>query len=78
VIGQAMSDPAFRKRLLADPAGTLRRAGVDVPEGVTFQVMEDTATTVHLVLPSMADELQFSDLDAVAGGQVSAASRACQ
>ena len=68
VIGQAMSDPAFRKRLLADPAGTLRRAGVEVPEGVTIEVVEDTATRVHLVLPAREDETPDADLDAAAGG----------
>ena len=69
VIGQAMSDPAFRKRLLADPAGTLRSAGVEVPEGVTIEVVEDTATRVHLVLPARANETLDSDLDFVVGGE---------
>jgi hypothetical protein len=69
VIGQAMSDPAFRKKLLADPAGTLRRAGVEVPEGVTIAVVEDTATKVHLVLPAREDETLDSDLDAAVGGR---------
>ena len=69
VIGQAMSDPAFRKRLLADPAGTLRAAGVEVPEGVTFQVVEDTATKVLLVLPACEDEALDSVLEAAVGGR---------
>ena len=71
VIGQAMSDPAFRKRLLADPAGTLRRAGVAAPDGVTIEVVEDTATKLHLILPA-ADESAIidSDLEAAAGGVV--------
>jgi hypothetical protein len=68
VIGQAMNDPAFRKRLLADPAGTLKGAGVDVPEGVTIEVVEDTATKVHLVLPAGEDEALDGDLDAAVGG----------
>ncbi len=68
VIGQAMSDPAFRKRLLADPAGTLKGAGVEVPKGVTIEVVEDTATKVHLVLPAPADEMLDADLDIAVGG----------
>jgi hypothetical protein len=64
-----MSDPAFRKRLLADPAGTLKRAGVEVPEGVTVHIVEDTATTVHLVLPAPLDEVQDAELEAAVGGQ---------
>src|SRR5580658_3582489 len=70
VIGEAMSDPAFRKRLLADPAGTLKGAGVEVPEGVTIEVVEDSATKVHLVLPACEDEMLESDLDAAVGGHV--------
>ena len=70
VIGQAMSDPVFRKRLLADPAGTLRGAGVEVPEGVTIEVVEDTATKAHLVLPAREDEALDSDLDVVVGGMI--------
>src|SRR5580698_7784825 len=70
VIGQAMSDPAFRKRLLADPAGTLRGAGVEVPEGVIIEVVEDTATKVHLVLSAREDEITLdADLDAAVGGR---------
>jgi hypothetical protein len=68
VIGQAMSDPVFRTKLLADPAGTLKGAGVKLPEGITMEVVEDTATKVHLVLPAHADEMLDSDLDAAVGG----------
>ncbi|HEX2817408.1 MAG TPA: NHLP leader peptide family RiPP precursor [Phenylobacterium sp.] len=69
VIGQAMSDPAFRKRLLADPVGTLRGAGVEVPEGLSVEVVEDTATRVHLVLPAPIEDsaLADRDLDAAIG-----------
>ena len=70
VIGEAMSDPAFRRRLMADPAGTLRRAGVEIPEGVTIEVVEDTATRVHLILPAHEDEMLDADLDAAVGGLV--------
>ena len=78
VIGQAMSDPAFRKRLLADPAGTLRRAGVEIPEGVTIEVVEDTATRVHLVLPSnpIDDSVTEAELERAVGGLVRTA-QAC-
>ncbi|HEX2817407.1 MAG TPA: NHLP leader peptide family RiPP precursor [Phenylobacterium sp.] len=75
VIGQAMSDPAFRKRLLADPAGTLKGAGVEVPEGVTIQVVEDTGTKVHLVLPAHADEILDIDLDRAVGGMTGAGAK---
>jgi Nitrile hydratase, alpha chain len=70
IIGQAMSDANFRKKLLADPVGTLRGAGVDVPEGVSVQVVQDTATLVHMVLPAPVgdSEISDSDLDMVSAG----------
>ena len=70
-IGQAMSDPGFRKRLLADPVPTLRGAGVEVPDGVSVQVVEDTATLVHVVLPALAGDEAIidSDLERVVGGR---------
>ena len=77
VIGQAMSDPAFRKRLLADPAGTLKAAGVEVPDGVTIEVVEDTATRVHLVLPAREDATLDTDLDAAVGGMMKTAMPPC-
>jgi Nitrile hydratase, alpha chain len=71
VIGQAMSDPVFRKKLLADPVSTLKGAGVEVPEGVSVQVVEDTATLVHVVLPAVERDgaVADNDLDAVSGGK---------
>lgn len=77
VIGQAMSDPTFRKRLLGDPAGTLRAAGVEVPEGVTIEVVEDTATRVHLVLPAPVDEVLDADLDTATGGLIQTRCNGC-
>jgi hypothetical protein len=71
VIGQAMSDPIFRKKLLADPVSALKSAGVEVPDGISVQVVEDTATLVHVVLPAVEPDgaLADNDLDAVSGGK---------
>jgi hypothetical protein len=71
IIGQAMSDINFRKKLLADPVQTLRGAGVEVPDGVSVQVVEDTATLVHVVLPAVEPDgaMVDNDLDAVSGGK---------
>ena len=63
IIGQAMSDANFRKKLLADPVQTLRAAGVEVPEGVSVRVVEDTATLVHMVLPAPVGDSEISDSD---------------
>jgi hypothetical protein len=71
IVGQAMSDLTFRKKLLADPAGTLKRAGVVVPDGIAVRVVEDTATLVHVVLPAVERDgaMVDNDLDAVSGGK---------
>ena len=51
IVARAWRDPAFKARLLADPHGALKEAGVDVPAGVTVKVVEDSDSHVHLVLP---------------------------
>ena len=69
VIAKAWRDPAFRAKLLADPQGTLRQAGVSIPAGMTVQVVENTGTHFHFVLPARPSEaLTDEALDKAAGG----------
>jgi nitrile hydratase alpha subunit len=65
-------DPTFKRRLVADPRAALQEEGVPLPEGKTVRVVEDTAETMHLVLPRKlaAGELTDEQLDHVAGGIV--------
>ena len=52
IIAKAGEDGEFRARLLADPRAAIQEAtGEPVPEAVTVQVHEETATSFHLVLP---------------------------
>ena len=51
VIAKAWTDDEYKAKLLDDPHAALADAGIDVPEGVTVLVMENTADTVHLVVP---------------------------
>ncbi len=69
VVARAWSDEAFKAQLLSDPAAALKEAGVAVPDGVTVEVVENTETLFHLVLPPRPDE-ELSDeaLEKVAGG----------
>ena len=71
VMAQAMTDPVFRKRLLADPARTLGGGGFVVSDDLSILWFEDTATLRHFVLPAPVDDslLTDFDLDAVAGGR---------
>ena len=68
IVAKAWSEPEFKKRLLSDPNAVLKENGMDVPEGVKVQVLEDTNQLVHLALPAPPDELDLDQLDKAAGG----------
>jgi hypothetical protein len=69
IIAKAWRDPSFKVKLLADPQGTLRQAGVSIPAGVTVKVVEDTGAHVHFVLPARPSEaLTDEALDKAAVG----------
>jgi hypothetical protein len=70
---RAATDPAFRERLLADPAAALAEAGVELPAGLTIAVhdgmpdVEGNADRLDLVVSPLLDlEGALSD-DALAG-----------
>ena len=68
IIAKASEDETFRDNLLSDPKTTIEgELGVTIPEGMTVQVHENTAQSVHLVLPS-SSRLSDADLRAAAGG----------
>ncbi len=69
IVRRAWRDPAFKSQLLASPRDVLAMAGIDIPDGVTIEVHENDAGTVHLVLPSPPrQELSEEELEDVAGG----------
>lgn len=49
---RAALDPEYRRRLKETPREALLELGVEVPDSLTLVVAEDTADTVHLVLPA--------------------------
>jgi Nitrile hydratase, alpha chain len=52
---KAEQDPSFRAQLLADSRAVLTGLGIELPEGLTLHVTENTATTKYFVLPPRPD-----------------------
>ena len=70
ITAKAWSDPAFKKRLMADPAAIAKEFGMPLPSGMQLKVVEDTPQVRHYVLPPRPALAELSDeaLDQVAGG----------
>ncbi|MEI6451735.1 MAG: NHLP leader peptide family RiPP precursor [Actinomycetes bacterium] len=79
IIAKCWEDGAFKERLLADPDAVLKNEGVEIPEGVTINVVEDTAQVRTLVIPAPAGRMDDAALDAIAaaGGGVAACTADC-
>ena len=66
------TDDDLRQSLKANPEETLRREGVDLPEGVTVEVVESTPEKIYFAMPPKAehgeDELSDRELAGATGG----------
>ena len=52
IVAKASEDGEFHTRLMADPkAAILELTGAALPDEITIQVHEESATLFHLVLP---------------------------
>src|SRR5215207_7052233 len=74
LIQRSLADEVFRQKLLEDPkAAVEQELGTRLPEGVLVRVVEESADTIYLVLPSVSPlggeggELSDQELEAVAG-----------
>ena len=74
LIEKSLQDESMRQRLLADPRAALEEElGTRLPENIEVRVVEETADTIYLVLPSASPlggeggELSDRELEAVAG-----------
>jgi hypothetical protein len=77
IIERGLKDESFRQRLLEEPRAALEEElGARLPAEVQVRVVEETAETIYLVLPSASPlggegaELSDRQLEAVAGGDV--------
>ena len=61
--------PELRTELDADPRAFFTARGVNVPDGVAVRVADDTADTVHLIMPPDPNDAVSDDtLTQVTGG----------
>ena len=71
---KAAIDGAFRASLLSEPKATLASVGLDVPEGITVEVIEAGYNRLPIVLPPVQrGELSDDALATMVGGAAQAA-----
>lgn len=63
MISKAWSDPIFKERLKDDPKVVLTEVGIETPEGVEIEVVENTAEKAYLTLPMTPSMDVLSDKD---------------
>ena len=77
LVAAAWKDEAFADELRRDPKGAVRReleklgVSAELPAGLEIKVVEETPTTLYLVLPQRprGQALSDGDLDQAAGGK---------
>ena len=68
LVHKAAGDEDFRARLVGDPKGTIEDAlGITVPDAMSIEIHEESATAAHLILPPSA-QLDPVDLEMLTGG----------
>ena len=64
-------DEALKQRFMSDPKAVLAEYGMDVPDGMAVNVVENTDNTVHITMPappSGGGDLSDDELSNAAGG----------
>jgi hypothetical protein len=60
---KALNDESFRSLAKKDPNAALKSVGAKVPDGVKVKVVENSPSTIHVVLPPKADGDALKKLD---------------
>jgi len=69
LVARAWADDDFRARLKADPhAVVAEETGVEVPESVQIEILEETPEQAYLVIPVNRVAITEEQLDAASGG----------
>ena len=67
-------DEALKARFQSDPKAVLAEHGIDVPDGINVNVVENSDNTVHITMPASpagAADLSDEELSNAAGGKCS-------
>jgi len=62
LIAKCWADEAFKQKLLADPAATLKKEGVELPDGRSVKAVENTDEVFHLVIPLKEEGVEMGQL----------------
>jgi hypothetical protein len=69
VIARVWSDDDYKRQLIANPNEVLSEAGMEIPPGLQFRILENTENLTYITLPAPpSEELSDDALEAVAGG----------
>ncbi len=69
ILAKCMRDETFKNRFVSDPKTVLKEFGVETPEDLSIEVIQDDRNTSHIVLPLAHPEetpLGEDELSAVA------------
>lgn len=65
-------DADFRQKFLSDPRAAYAAEGIEVPEAISINVVENSDTDLAVVLPPyVGDKLTVDELEVVSGGSMS-------
>lgn len=71
IIAKCWADDSYKRKLLADPAATLKDEGITLQDGITIKFLENTDKIFNLVIPEKPTDLTDADLAQIAGGWAS-------
>ena len=62
MINMAVTNPEFRRDLLADPHQAVEKAlGITIPDSINLKVLEEGPNEAYLVLPAQSSATEISD-----------------
>jgi hypothetical protein len=72
VVARAWTDPEFKNRLKNEPRAALDEMGINYPDDVRLETVENTPDVMYLVIPPQPSEEELSvlEIDKIKDGSV--------